>query len=296
MQYRSRTARVRSAYTLIELIVVISILLVLMSLISGVVMRVWGSSRDRLEKQHWRSMHEMGKPAERTRPIRVLFIGNSYTFVNDLPGLTVALADASGQSPRLEIDSQLVGGATLEQHWNDGVAVQKIRQGNWDFVVLQEQSMRPIIDSKKMNEYARLFNDEIRKVDAIPLYYLTWARKAFPDTQKNLTLSYMKIAQETKAEVAGVGIAWDRSLRRNPTLVLHDADGSHPNPTGSYLAACVFYAAIFNRSPEGLPPQLSVNGSMIVNLNPNDAQQLQTIAWQAWKETREKVRPDLHVH
>src|SRR4051812_24772885 len=109
LSMRVRSTAVRSAYTLIEIIIVISILVLLMSLVSGVVFRIWRTSTERMEKQNWKSMHELGKPARRSKPIRVLFIGNSYTFANDLPRLTVALAEADGESPELEVDTHVVG-------------------------------------------------------------------------------------------------------------------------------------------------------------------------------------------
>src|SRR5262249_32817696 len=83
------------------------------------------------------------------KPVRVLFIGNSYTFVNDLPRMLAALARAGGQRPVVH-DRETPGGCTLEKHWRDGKAAQKIAAGKWDYVVLQEQSSRPLVDRPRM--------------------------------------------------------------------------------------------------------------------------------------------------
>ncbi|MFM9004523.1 MAG: hypothetical protein ACKOSR_03320, partial [Flavobacteriales bacterium] len=72
---------------------------------------------------------------------RVLFLGNSYTSVNNLPAMTQACALSAGDS--LIIDSNTPGGYTFEGHSTNAISLQKIALGNWDFVVLQEQSQRP---------------------------------------------------------------------------------------------------------------------------------------------------------
>jgi hypothetical protein len=74
-------------------------------------------------------------------PLVVLFIGNSYTYVNDLPALVVGLADAAG-GRRIEVDRHLVGGCTFERHVKETKAIEKIRQKKWDVVVLQENSLQ----------------------------------------------------------------------------------------------------------------------------------------------------------
>jgi len=116
-------------------------------------------------------------------PLKVLFIGNSYTSVNDLPAMVAALAEAAG-GRKIEVDRHLVGGCTLEKHVKDGKAIDKIRAAKWDVVVLQEQSLRPVIDRQAMHEYARLLDSEIRRQGAKTIFYLTWARQHIPDMQE----------------------------------------------------------------------------------------------------------------
>jgi hypothetical protein len=88
-------------------------------------------------------------------PLKVLFVGNSYTSVNDLPSMAAGLAEAAG-GRKIDVDRHLVGGCTLEKHVKDQKAIDKIRAEKWDVVVLQEQSLRPVIDRQSMHEYARL--------------------------------------------------------------------------------------------------------------------------------------------
>lgn len=184
--------------------------------------------------------------------IRVLFIGNSYTYVNDLPWLTQHLAESAKETRMLETEMVLVGGATLKSHWKRGKALRLLRAKRWDYVVLQEQSTLPITNPKEMYKYASLFDAEIKRVNSQTVFYLTWAKQNQPETQQVLTDSYMTIAKELKAKVAPVGIAWQKVQEANPKLNLYSLDQSHPSPIGSYVAACVFYTTILQNSPVGL--------------------------------------------
>src|SRR5690242_9550973 len=96
--------------------------------------------------------------------MRVLFIGNSFTARNDLPGMVGGLAAAA----RLEMEHRLIsaGGASLKRHWNAGAAVEAIRSESFERVVLQEQSTLPIKGAARMHESVRLFDAEIRKANA----------------------------------------------------------------------------------------------------------------------------------
>src|SRR5437868_1227446 len=70
-------------------------------------------------------------------PLRVLFIGNSLTYSNDLPAMVAALAKSAGKRP-LVFQSVVEGGFSLEDHWDRGDAQRAIAQGKWDVVVLQQ--------------------------------------------------------------------------------------------------------------------------------------------------------------
>lgn len=94
---------------------------------------------------------------------------------------------------------------------------------------------------------------EIRKAEALTVFYLTWARKATPDDQSVLNDAYVKAARANRAMVAPVGMAWNEVRQKHPSIDLFYTDGSHPSAAGTYLAACTFYAALFNASPVGLP-------------------------------------------
>ncbi len=222
--------------------------------------------------------------------LRVLFIGNSYTYVNALPRLTQLLAASAPEAQALDVAMVVPGGATLERHWTSGDARRMIEQGGWTHVVLQEQSLRPLQDRDKLFIYARLFDAAIKQAGATTVLYLTWARKNRPETQEALTRAFVDLAEELDAVVAPVGVAWRQALGEQPDLSLYFRDGSHPSPTGTYLAACVFYAALYGQSPEGLSRRrLSTRFATpeegdpveIEPLAETEATFLQRIAWQA---------------
>lgn len=202
--------------------------------------------------------------------MRILFIGNSYTSRNNLPGLIAGLAGARGTS----VDHRLIsaGGASLRQHLNAGTALAAIADGAYDVVVLQEQSTLPAKNAKRMHESVRDFHAAIEAAGARTALYMTWARRNAPEAQQAITTAYASIAAEVGATLAPVGMVWERFLRTHDQPLLHDADNSHPALAGSYLAACVFLIALLDEDPVGI--DVPVKG-----LDPETAALLREAAW-----------------
>src|SRR5687768_9273101 len=212
--------------------------------------------------------------------MKILFIGNSFTARNNVPGLIADMAGARGHTMEHKLIS--AGGASLRMHWNKGVAPKAIEQGGWDYVVLQEQSTLPVKNAQRTHENIRQFDEAIKASGAKTALYLTWAREKVPETQKALTDCYMSIGQEIGATVVPAGIAWERVLRMNGHPALHDKDGSHPTPAGSYLAACVFLAVLFDENPVGT--EFDAKG-----LTAADVAMLQEAAWATVREAGLRV-------
>jgi hypothetical protein len=206
--------------------------------------------------------------------LKVLFIGNSFTARNDLPGLIAQLAACRDR----HLEHQLIsaGGASLRTHWNAGAAQEAIRDGGYDVVVLQEQSTLPLKNAQRMHENVRLFDDVIKAAGAKTCLYMTWARLNSPDSQQAITDAYTSIGKEIGATLVPAGAAWQLFLRKHERPVLHDRDGSHPSLAGSYLAACVFLAVLFAENPSGIQQDLA-------GLDEKEVRLLQDTAWRAYK-------------
>jgi len=199
--------------------------------------------------------------AQDTSCTGVLFIGNSYTFVNDLPNTFATLARSGGH--KVEVGMAAQGGWTLAQHAASPETLRLLNSTKWNFVVLQEQSQIPSVEAARTQGMVPAARDLVKKVDAIgaaPIFFITWAhRDGFPENgmsyegmQNQTNYGYTHIAQELHATAAPVGPAWSVVLKEHPELSLWQNDGIHPPGTGTYLAACVFYAVIFHESPEEL--------------------------------------------
>jgi len=201
----------------------------------------------------------LAQRAAANSPMRVLFIGNSYTYVNDLPMVIADLASAAHEARPFRPDVVLVGGATLEGHIAGHDALPAIARGGWDAIVLQEQSTRPITDPDKMWRDVKTLADASKKVNAKLVLYETWAREGLPNTQDSLTHVYHKAASDVRAVVAPVGEVWSAFRAQEGTVpagahsALFRADGSHPSPVGTYLAATVLYQTLYGKNPVGLP-------------------------------------------
>lgn len=217
---------------------------------------------------------------EPPQEIKIAFIGNSYTFVNDLPEILANLAKEGGHD--LQVDQFAEGGWTLEMHAASKKALKLIRQEPWDYVVLQEQSMipsSPLEREQSMYPAVRKLNSEIKNVGADTILFLTWGHRegmsqsgyrSYSDMQTEITKGYLEIANEVNLIVAPVGEAWQRAIEQGAQFDLWLQDGSHPSLAGSYLAACVFYATVFQESPEGL--------AYLAGLDEKVGHQLQSIA------------------
>lgn len=200
------------------------------------------------------------------KKVNALFLGNSYTYVNTLPVLIANLALANGDT--LVYDDNTPGGYTLNNHFNDLVSKAKIASAPWNYVILQAQSQEPSFSPNQVYSqtlpYAFKLDSLIKVNNACTntVFYETWGRKngdasncgSYPPVctylgmQDRLKQSYKKFADTCNAIMSPVGEAFRRSTALNPILELYQLDESHPSLEGSYLAACVFYEVLFQKS------------------------------------------------
>lgn len=197
---------------------------------------------------------------------KVLFIGNSYTSVNNLPATVAAIATSLGDT--LRYDSNAPGGATFAQHSQNATTLQKITAGGWNMVVLQAQSQEPSFPPSQVATqtypYAAFLDSLINATDSCTetVFYQTWGRKngdqsncgvypplcTYIGMQDRLTTSYREMAYLNNATASPAGEAWRYVIQNYPGVELYQSDESHPSVAGTYLTACVFYEVLFQKS------------------------------------------------
>jgi len=192
---------------------------------------------------------------------KILFLGNSYTAGSAYFVKEVFERENTGY----ELQFHTPGGKDLMFHLKDGKSRQKLASAKWDVVVIQEQSQKAGLPG----QFVRSFHDganglcaTIKKQGAKPCLFMTWGRRdgdkrnahVFPDfltMHGKISASYEKAAEENKALLAPVGHAFAIIHAQDKTLFrsLYRGDGSHPSAHGGYLAACVFYGTLTDKSP-----------------------------------------------
>jgi len=216
---------------------------------------------------------------------KILFVGNSHTFYNDLPGTFLEVAYALGHDSDVYELSE--GYYTLENYADPedelgAVLDEALTKESWDFVILQENTSKAVSPSadQEMFPFARALDEKIKDAGGQTAFLMTWSPKNGVDSglikmdrdqvQTMLAENYMAIADELDSLLVPAGIAFIRAAGQYADLELWDEDGQHPSPAGTYLAACTAYAVIFQESPE--------NCSYVGELDVDTASKLQKIA------------------
>ncbi|HJR92085.1 MAG TPA: DUF4886 domain-containing protein [Acidimicrobiia bacterium] len=194
-----------------------------------------------------------------TGGVRVLFIGNSHTFSNDLPTMVDELATSGGMAISTEMIA--IGGAWLADHARSPEVATALSEGDYDFVVLQEQSMAPAdpgVAQESTYPAARQLAQMASAGGAEIVFFQTWAHRggnqdvghgSFASMQDAITATYSDLAVRYAGDVAPAGEAWRAHFTSGSSVPLHADDGYHPNPSGSYLAAAVIAATISDIDP-----------------------------------------------
>lgn len=204
-----------------------------------------------------------GRTAFAGATVSILFVGNSLTQVNDLPGTFKHFAAESPLHSEIEVRSITPGGATLADHWKRGQALSTLRTYRPNFLILQGQSTEPLSAPESFNLYAHHFKSEADQVGSTTILFSTWARPGTDsyyrdassggspaEMQIRLNSAYATVANNIGAICAPVGVAWQRAEKIAPNIQLLDGS-QHPSPAGTYLAAAIFFRTIFNTSAVG---------------------------------------------
>ena len=186
------------------------------------------------------------------RPVqRVLYLGDSYTYYNDMPSMVTAMADLAGSDIRYDISVRAFPNATLEGHWNNSGTRSLLGQGNWDRILVQPESYFQILnaDNGHFNQGSRLLR---QAGSAKPAIVVSWtASEAHyanaPVTRaehfRNIEANSRALASRTGADLIDVAQVWEDVSTEALPFSLYK-DGNHPSVEGSYLVALVIYAEL----------------------------------------------------
>ena len=215
-------------------------------------------------------------PREDAAPAaKVLFVGNSFTFYNNglhshFRKLTWSSGLLTRENSRVRI--MTISGGQLPEHAG---GFKKVMSGDdWDIVVLQGHSVGPISEDSAaaFRKAARKFARIAKRQGTRPAFFMTWAYAGKSEMTAQLDKAYTEVGNELDAQVVPVGLAFAKVVAERPDIALTMDDDKHPTLAGTYLAACTFFAALYDRSPEGLDYD--------AGLGAETAGYLQKVAWQ----------------
>lgn len=236
----------------------------------------------------------------KTAPNSVLLVGNSFMYYNC--GVSNYIGGiAKSEGTKLSLSMVTIAGAGLDWHdvksylrpnainsystLNDGsnkLLFNKHPGGKiFDVVVLQDNSQGPTHPELKkfFKKFAKIHSQDIRAKGSEPVFLMTWAYKGKPEMTKQLADATIEVANENKAMVIPVGLAFANATKQRPDLSLIISDNRHPTAAGTYLEGAVIYAALTGKSPVGS----TFLGACEKPLSEADAKFLQEVAWSTMK-------------
>ena len=183
--------------------------------------------------------------------INLLFMGNSHTSVNNIPGMVAAMVRVS-RSGKTVAAVEAPGWLFLQDRATDTPSLALLKSRKWNYVVLQAQEY----SSSGLFTYPTTGAEELirlsRQQSAVPVMFPEWPRRGIDETQRIFEL-HVSIARREPACVPPIPQAWDLAVARYPSMTLYNADGNHSAPAGAFLAALVLYNTMTGLSPQDLP-------------------------------------------
>ncbi len=200
--------------------------------------------------------------------LRVLFVGNSYTSISNMPHLASLISDST--KVKLVTSKSTAGGATLSNHWNGEKELKTkdaICTGLYDIVVIQGHSLETIENKDDFFKYSKMLCDLVKESGATPYLYVTWSRQKYSHIQDTISRVYLEAAKENDCDLIMVGEAWKLARAIRPDIGLYMPDGSHQNDLGAFLNACLFVGKFTGEIPSSLSTSYRIkdaNGEQVL--------------------------------
>jgi hypothetical protein len=186
--------------------------------------------------------------------LTVMFVGNSLTYTNDLPGLVETVAEAAGYA----VETISIAGPNygLGDHWVTGTP-RSIREQRPDVVVLQQGPSTLAESRAYLVEWADSLARVAREVGAEPALLMVWPPDDPDFSFGAVYASYLAAAEAVDGSFMPAGMAWVEVEKTDRTLALYGPDGFHPAPLGSVVAAMTVVETLFEGSVRDLPPTMT---------------------------------------
>jgi hypothetical protein len=229
-------------------------------------------------------------------PASVLFIGNSFFYYNNsMHNVFNRIIRSLDKNNKIRSTSVTISGSGMSWHNVDAyfnpegvgsysfvgdneVVFNDPKRKLFDVAMMMDCSQCPVHPtlSPVFFEYAKKHSDSIRKHGAEPVLFMSWAYSDKPEMTEGLAEAYTKAGNDNNMLVIPAGLAFAESVKQRPGLNLYEPDKRHPSKPGTYLGACVAYAALFKKSPEG--------AEYAFDLDKDTAAFLQKISWETVKK------------
>lgn len=198
-------------------------------------------------------------------PLRVLFLGNSLTYVNDLPQMVEALSTTG----KRRVETGMIAGPNygLEDLWREAGVHDSIRSRRWNVVVMQQGPSALAASRTDLVKWAKTFGDFVREHGAEPALYMVWPSSDRASDRQRSAQSYRVAAKACGCRLFPAGEAWQAAWKKNGRLSLYGIDGFHPSREGTFLAALVIWSGLTGESPDGAPGELKLRDGTVIRIN-----------------------------
>ncbi|MGO4818752.1 hypothetical protein [Flavobacterium sp. W22_SRS_FP1] len=191
--------------------------------------------------------------------LRVLFVGNSFTYFYNLPQVVNAMS-ASSKKVHIETRTSLVGGSSISQHLNQEKGTQTVEILNnqtFDYVVINHHSLATIDDADSFFEDSKKMVELVRSKNAIPVFMMTWAYDSNPLMIKTIAATYDDMAKRLGVDVVPCGNLFTEVRKWRPDLNMFDDDDKHPSKHGTYLNGLAFFKYFTNEKTTDIPERIT---------------------------------------
>jgi hypothetical protein len=207
---------------------------------------------------------------------RILFIGNSYLYTQDIPGIVQALADSAG-GDKVAVATLAGPDMALIDHWKNGSAKKEIVKGGWEWVVIQQGPSSVEVNRDTLRLAAALIAGEANKINAKTALFSAWPTSSRLQDFPRAIESYQLAATDVSGIFLPVASSWLGAWSRDANMLLY-ADGLHPSIAGAYLSSLVVYGRLLGKTTTGLPATLKLRSGAILVLPLSVAATLQAAA------------------